>query len=269
MSKQYNIRWKQSDNDDLKKAVKNFNAKISRLEKKYEKEYPNKPYQSYALPKRVTTKELKEVIQSRQDLKRELKALRRFSERGAEELVSAPVLKNTIEITKWQRDEMLRRERYINKGRKKQYDIIFNLQAEDRGKPLGYTVGEIGMGETDKNELMPINAFTESMDRSGVHKRYRTLRRESQYSYWREKEMTLMNNVIKGIDANYSGLFPDEADELIKAIESMSFTEFYRKFKSQTGIMEIVSPPHGSNMVDTLSVNIEALKTTWLTNNEG
>ena len=37
MSRYYKIRWKQSDNDEVRKTVKNFNAKISRLEKKYDK----------------------------------------------------------------------------------------------------------------------------------------------------------------------------------------------------------------------------------------
>ena len=34
MSKQHKIRWKQSDNQELARVVRNFNAKLKRLEKK-------------------------------------------------------------------------------------------------------------------------------------------------------------------------------------------------------------------------------------------
>ncbi len=266
MSKQYNIRWKQSDNDELKKAVKNFNAKISRLEKKYAKEYPNDPYKKYALPERVSVKEMKELIKTRQDYKKELNALRRFSKRGAEELVKTPILENTTEITKWQLTEMNRRKGIINRERKKQYDFLFDLEVTDRGSPLGYTLGDIGMGEVDKISLSPINAFYKSMTRSGVHKRFKTLKTESQTSYWREKEMALKNNIIKGLEAHYKGLFPDDTKRLVDAIENMSFDEFYKTFKQESGVMETISPPEGSNMEDILALNIEALKSVWLPN---
>ena len=83
MSKQYNIRWKQDDNQELRKAVKNFNAKISRLEKK-------DPQNKEALPEKITVKQIKELISTRQDLKRELNALQRFSKRGAEKIIEIP-----------------------------------------------------------------------------------------------------------------------------------------------------------------------------------
>ena len=55
MSKRYNIKWRQDDSERLTKAVKNFNAKITRLEKK-------NPENKNALPERVSAKQLKELI---------------------------------------------------------------------------------------------------------------------------------------------------------------------------------------------------------------
>lgn len=259
MSKQYNIRWKQSDNDELKKAVKNFNAKISRLEKK-------NPEMKYALPERVTMREMRELIDTRQDLKRELNALRRFSQRGAEELIEVPENKYNLQITKWQKNEMSRRAGVINRKRKDRLDTISDIEMKSRGENLGYTKGQIGMGKADEIALKPIKPFTPAMNRRDINKRFRGLKKESQTSYWEIKELRLKQNVIKGIQANYSGLFPDDVDEIIDAIEDMDFKEFYNRFMSESGEMEIVSPPPGSSMDEMMKINIESLKSTWVPN---
>lgn len=260
MSKQYNIRWKQSDNDDLKKAVKNFNAKISRLEKKYAED----PGKRYALPERVTVAEMRELIDTRQDLKRELNALRRFSTRGAEELTDIPDNKYNLQITKWQKNEMSRRAGVINRKRKNRLDVISDIEMQSRGEALGYTKGQIGMGKADEIALKPIKPFTPAMNRRDINKRFRGLKKESQTSYWEIKELRLKQNVIKGIEANYQGLFPDEVDEIIESIEDMDFKEFYSRFMGESGEMEIVSPPPGSSSDEMMRINIEALKSTWV-----
>ena len=60
-----NIRWNENQNAELRKAVKNFNAKITRLEKKH-------PEIKNALPEKVSVKAMKELIGTRKDLQREI-----------------------------------------------------------------------------------------------------------------------------------------------------------------------------------------------------
>ena len=81
--RKYNIRWREADEKELRRVVKNFNAKITRLAKK-------DPKNAAALPERVSAAELRAMIKTRQDLQRELNALRRFSQKGAETLVEIP-----------------------------------------------------------------------------------------------------------------------------------------------------------------------------------
>ena len=95
MSKQYKIKWSKQDIEELNKVVKNFNAKITRLNKK-------NPENANIHPEKVSTADLKKLIETRQDLKRELNALRRFSKRGAELIVDAPDTQYNVKITKWQ-----------------------------------------------------------------------------------------------------------------------------------------------------------------------
>ena len=261
MSRRSAIRWKQSDEAELKKAVRNFNDKIRRLEKKY----PNK---KTALPERVTLKEIKANIQTRNDFKREINVLKRFSKRGAEEFVMVPGSEYNLKTTKWQMNEMLIKQRVINRKRAERYKYISEIQATSRGEDLGYTVGDIGMKSIDENAVTPMNAFYPTMARKDLNMRFKSMRIETQEHFWDEKELRLKENVMKGIEAHYHGLFPDDTDEILKAIEEMSFKEFYKKFVGESGEMEIVSPPPGATMKDALEINMEALKSTWIPNYE-
>ena len=60
MSRKHKIRWKESDQQELRKAVKNFNAKIDRIAKK-------NPELKNALPEKASIRQLKELIKTRQD----------------------------------------------------------------------------------------------------------------------------------------------------------------------------------------------------------
>lgn len=79
MPRQSNIRWKQSDDEKLKKTVKSYNAKISRLQKRGD------IYKVF-IPDKISYKELKSQITTRQDFNNKLKELNK----PARELVKGP-----------------------------------------------------------------------------------------------------------------------------------------------------------------------------------
>lgn len=221
MSKQHKIRYRPSDDAELRRAVKNFNAKISRLEKK-------NPADKSSLPDRVTVKEMRELIQTRQDFKREIKALQRFSKKGAETLVKAPNnADDNIFITKWQKEDMLNRQRVINRTRNKRRKEFAALEAKDRGQALGYTVGErqtqIGMGRAEAKVYDKINAFTPSQSKWDIRAKYKTLRKESQSNYWTERDYLLKENYIKSIERNFRD---DDVKELIDKIRNMDIKDY-------------------------------------------
>lgn len=249
MPKQYNIRWKPSDNDELRRAVKNFNAKISRLEKK-------NPHEKAALPERVTVKQLKSLISTRQDLNREINALKRFSKRGAENIVTAPDNKYNLKITKWQRDEMNRRAAIINRKRKKRLDEIAGIELESRGEKLGYTRGAIGMGKADEVALSPIRAFTPAMSRQDVKKKFAMIQKESQSGYWRERELRMKANYIKSLEENFN---PADIEDVVDAIDEMDFSEFRKVFEAEGGNFELSYPPDA----ESYQAHLTALKSIW------
>lgn len=222
MSKRYNIRWSKSDNTELRKAVKNFNAKISRLEKKY-------PEMKSALPEKTSVEQMKELIDTRQDLKRELNALRRFSKRGAEEFVEVPNNDYNLKITKWQKQEMTRRVAIINRKRKKRHDELMEMEATYGGQGLGYTVGQIGMGKSDEVALRPMNAFSQKMTRTDLNKKYKNIMKESQSMYWDVREKILMDSYISTMLDNFN---PADVMDIVENIQDMGFNEFYEKYNA-------------------------------------
>ncbi len=251
MSRTYNIRWTENDSKEIARVCKNFNAKVSRLEKKY-------AGQDVVLPEKVSAKDLMNIIGTRRDLKRELKSLQRFSQRGAEEIVKAPITENTIYITKWQRTEMNRFKGIINAQRKTRYDMVIDIQMEHRNKPLGYSVGEFGgMRQQEVNALAPVNAFTEKMDKYELLKKFRSLRKHAQSDYFNRADKRLLENFLGAIDET----FGEDAKELMDAIREMDFKEFYKKFKANPGQFEYASDvPEDAD----LKGYLEELKSTWM-----
>lgn len=250
MSRKYNIRWSDADDAELKRVVKNFNAKLTRLAKK-------DPKNANALPERVSAANLKNMIETRQDLKRELNALRRFSERGAEELVNIPDNYYNEKITKWQRTEMNRRAAIVNRNRQIRREQLFGTEATDRGKPLGYSVS-VTMSEEEKAALEPIKVFTKFQNRADINQKHKTLIKQSQVSYWKERDNALKKGYIKAIQQNMGT--SEAVQELIDHIESMDPGEFRKKFDSEGTNFELAYPGDTPNQ----EKNLSALRSIWM-----
>ena len=109
MFKSNNIRWRKSDTKELNRLVKNFNQKVSYHKKK-------NPEFSESYPEKYSVKQLKKLIKSRNDFNLVCKKLARFSERGAEKLVTN---KQGVTLTKYEIKETAINTRYANKQLKK------------------------------------------------------------------------------------------------------------------------------------------------------
>ena len=174
------INWRESDTKELNRVVRNFNDKINRLIKK-------DPTLKNKLPEKVKASELKKNINTRRDLNRELNKLKRFSRRGAEELVDLPGSEYDLKITKWQRTEMKRMTSIVNRARKKRREKLEELEATSGGLGLGYSIDTLGMGNARMESLKDIKPFTPSMNYRDLHKKYETLLIESQSDYHLQK----------------------------------------------------------------------------------
>ena len=256
MSKRYNIRWTEADNQELARSIKNFNAKVSRLEKKYGGR------SDIVIPEKVSMKELREVIGTRRDLQREVKSLQRFTQRGAEQLVDVPITENNIKMTKWQRTEMNRRKATINTMRNNRLSMVEDIEAELEGTKLGYKIIQFGMGEADKNSLKPIHAFTDKMGKYDLLHKYKALRKHSQSNYFNTADQRLMDNFTTAIEKTYG---TEAVKELVEEIRKMPLTTFYKHFKANPGEFEYAYTPDG--LTDATQEDyLKHLYSTWYPN---
>ena len=263
MSKEYKIRWKQDDEKRLAKSVKNFNAKLTRLAKK-------DPSIANYLPERITVKEMKELIKTRADLNREIKALERFTKtnRGKtksgkakaqpHDIILVPGNNYNVHATRWQVAEMKRSKALIDKKRQERHDMLYSAEQTDRGKPLGYTAGQLGMGRADANALKPITLFNKSMNQRDFFKKFKTIRKERQSNYWTDQELQMKENYIKGLTENYRF---EDMEEVINHIKKMPFDQFFETYKHDQTIFEYAS---GSPTESTYQGYVNKVYATWL-----
>lgn len=249
MSRYHRINWRESDTKELKRVVRNYNAKITRLAKK-------NPQIENVLPQKVSVAQLKELINTRQDLKRELNALKRFSKRGAEEIVIVPDTDYNLKITKWQKTEMNRRIGIINRRRKKRLEELANLEMSSRGEKLGYTRSQLGMGKATEVSLNPMNAFTRRMSQSDLKWKWKNIMKESQSDYFTQKDFRLRDNYIKALEQNYNS---NDIKDVINNISSMDIQEFLNKFEEEGGNMEFAYPPNQEQY----EAYVNGLRATW------
>ena len=251
MSKRNTFKLQPIDEIELKRVVKNFNAKVSRQVKK-------NPDNAKYYPEKVSYAKLRDEIKSRHDLNREVNSLRRFSEKGAEELVSLPGYnKHNINLTKWQKEDMQRRAANINKKRARRRNAVANIEMTDRGKKLGYKKGDFGMGSIKDLEISPTSAFTDAMEVRDLKARHRALKKESSSEYWNEKDEILKQNYIDSLEKNYS---EEQIGEIVDKIKGMSHQEFRKVFEAEGGNFEESYPGNKEEQ----EANLNVLRSRWI-----
>ena len=230
MSRKYKISWQESDYQDLNKAVKNFNAKISRIEKKY-------PELKNALPEKVKVGELRNIINTRQDLKREINSLKRFTDKSNRINLSDDGTYNGIEIygdynikiTKWQRKEINRRIATINTRRKKRLEALMQTPVTSRGEEQGYTVGQVGVGSIQMNELKPMEGLTAGASEESVRRKFKSALIQSQSDFLTIRDFRTKSSYITGLYRNFN---ENDIKDIVSAIENMPVDEFLKVFNS-------------------------------------
>ena len=265
MSKYHKIRWRESDSQELAKAVRNFNAKIDRLKKNPQRlktssltEGMRDDYLINILPEKVSVKELKQLINTRQDLKREINSLKRFSKKGSEQIVQVDGNDYNLKITKWQKAEITRRIGGINKRRQARLEKLANIELESRGEKLGYTKAQIGMGKEELTALTPLRAFTKSMTQTALKWKWKVIMSESQLDYFTKTDYRTRDNFIKGLTENFQ---ENDIKEVVDEIKKMDIESFMNKFYQNDEFEPIYSPDE-----ELYEAFLGSIKATWKPN---
>ena len=264
MPRQYNIKWREQDEKELRRVARNFNDKLARLVKKNPEyasilpQFYNKENEQFE--NRISVQQLKELISTRQDYNRMLNMLKRFSKRGAEKIVETPS-EYGARTTAWQKQELTRLAQTVNRRRKERLENLNLIEMMNASGKLGYTVGQMfGMGLTEKNKLKPTTAFTRGQSQKDIKWKTQALLLEAKDTYYNERDEMLRENYIKSLVENYR---PEDIQDVIANIRAMSSDEFYLKFEAKGDAFEFSYPPNQQQYKEYLS----ELKGYWRADN--
>lgn len=221
----YEFKVRKNDYQDLKQAVNNFNKKISELEKTERAGY---------LPEKIDLLELRQRIEkgtqftTKNELKRYITDIRRFSEKGQENLF---VTGAGEKMTLWEA-----------KSLEKQANIRINQLTKDL-KPYqvktssGYTQAQMGVSEAraiEKNIERLKNLFTTKNQNGKLDRLKNYIRATGTLDFTYKKARIYKENYLRVLKQNYQNF--DGYDEMWKELKKLSPEQFYNRMKSADNI---------------------------------
>lgn len=214
----------------MSRTVARFNAKITRLEKQGMKH----------LPSRVTVAELKANNFERSALKRTLRQLDRFSEKGAEQMVE---LGGGAKATKWQVETLKSNMSYMKRYYGKKIETYGNIIPKVAGKPQDATYAQMGDPRLEnyktlrKSMSKDLNKLDQSDFNKMVRKTQGQMRRRQKQKYilW-SNYFTFIEDVAYKADVDEKLIY--EIEEKINRMDIDKFIEFFENEKIFSGIVD-------------------------------
>lgn len=223
------VRYNATINRNINQIVRNYNAKIRRLEKAEEELY---------LPELTSVKEIKETVKNKRELDRMLKDLQRYSERGMEKTVT---FSSGVEMSKYQAEKLKRNLRVAKAKATREISSFKSTPIKIFGIPQSTPP------EYDEAYLN-LKSQREKLDKDINRLNKRELERlqsninDILYSY--DMEEQYKSNWLDMIEklGYYGEIDPGKIEaikERLRTISPTNFTKLYRNEKSIKAIQEL------------------------------
>lgn len=215
--------------NELNRVIRNFNAKVKRLEKSG---------RDLELPQKITKKELLSNINSSQELKRNMKQLQRFSRKGVEESI---MMASGEKISIWEKQEFIIQKRSATAKLTKKIKDLQAKPVKVAGKKQSGTFETVGdssyLNLVAQRERIRNKRF-EDMTKRDLQ-RYKSLTRkilkDGHNSVFRESYKTMV------IDMAYKyGFDQDKTDQILDKIDQLKDKEFLKLFNEDRAIKSIL-----------------------------
>lgn len=223
------VRYNATINRNINQVVRNYNAKIRRLEKAEEELY---------LPELTSVKEVKESVKNKRELDRMLKDLQRYSERGMEKTVT---FSSGVEMSKYEAEKLKRNLRIAKAKTTREISSFKSTPIKIFGIPQSTPP------EYDEAYLN-LKSQREKLDKDINRLNKRELERlqsninDILYSY--DMEEQYKSNWLDMIEklGYYGEIDPGKIEaikERLRTISPTNFTKLYRNEKSIKAIQEL------------------------------
>lgn len=249
------IRYDKKLNQEINKTIKNFNQKIARLEKQ----------QRELLPAKVTKKQLTENVYTRKDLRRKLKELQSFSERGAEEVITT---KGGVRLTKYELQKVKKENARLKASISREIKRLSSKKPKIFGKEQATTFAE--MGDTDYLNLVARRmALEKDITRltkeefEGLRKLMGKTRNAKDYMDYVFKENYFEMLTDLGYYFNYDKEKLDTLKDQLMQLNTNDFMKLFREDKSIRAILDyypVVTESFKPNKKNIPTINPDDIK---------
>jgi len=126
------IRYDKKLNQEINKTIRNFNQKIARLEKQE---------RDLLLPSKINKQQLKQSVVTRNELKRKLRELKRYSTRGIEETMKT---KGGVVLSKYEYENIKRENARVKRNLTREIKTLQTTKPTVFGKKQATTFAKMG-----------------------------------------------------------------------------------------------------------------------------
>ena len=224
-------KFSKENNRELQKAINNFNAKIKRLEN---------VDREIGIPEKENIKAIKDRINSKWDLNREINRLKRFTKRNAENLIKN---KSGVVMTTWEFENIQREQKRLNARLLRDIERYSNITPTEFGKSQKITYAQIG-----DERLTNLRARQKAISNKSVMKLNREQLKNLQSllnktsAIYRKDKQVFYNNFLDGTLLN-TAYFIGYNNEKIKYIKDklneLSPSQFTKAFEQEQALKDI------------------------------
>ena len=225
------IRYDKKLNQEINRVIRNFNQKIRRIEK-YQDSY------NYQLPELMTKKGLKQTVYTRNELRRKLNELKRFSKRGAEMSMQ---LEGGYVLSRFEYENLKRERARVKRNISREIKRLETEKPRVFGKEQSKTFAQ--MGDTYylnlKAKRLSLEKNIEKL-KGEEFKRYKELvyksgrSMEYQNSLFRDNYKKMLTDL-----AYYTGYDKEKLKELENKLNKLNNRQFYKLFQNEKAIKSI------------------------------
>lgn len=207
----YKMRWSDSDKTELNRVLKNFNAKIARVEKSH-------PEWAEYLPERARKADVMARIETRADFNRVMNMYKRFSRRGAE----APFKSSrSAKITEWAKNEIKIMDRLDKARRARERKAVYDTPRTFGGEVIG--AGR--HGDPKDADIADLTFNPDNMSQKEFEKAFSYLDSMLGDKSRKKRLEDMRENYIKGLqNSDMLIALPD----LEKWVRGLDLEEFYK-----------------------------------------
>ena len=224
------IRYDKKLNQEINRTIRNFNQKITRLEKQ-EREM---------LPTKISKKDIKSEVYTRNELQRRLKELQRFSTRGAEEVITT---KSGVRLTKYELENIKRESARVKRNITREINRMKMNKPKVFGKVQSSTFSE--MGDIDYLNLI---ARRKALEKDITKLQSKELERYKKLVEKTGRNQQYMNSIFKenyfemltdlGYYFNYDNEKLSKLKEKLMKLKPNDFLKLFKEDKSIRAILD-------------------------------